>query len=547
MAIGKQGAYATVQASNVDFGEVALNAQKFQQAEEEMKAAKAKAKEAAKPKKEEDMKVDVPFMVVGTVTEAYLEIIPENVAKYNKYKKRQENGETLTSEELKDMSDSGNIAKTLASSAEEFNKLYPKIVELLPGSSTVSSELINSIQALQSGITNGYTQEGSNISFYLPEVDSNGNVVLDETTGKPKQLMTLDPVSGKEIPATVSVNDITSGRFLSKIYPKNDLNALSVNYAKDMGLYNETKENGRTTVTKIKLTKDNVLNLKESISTDLRSNNRKTLDVLSQISKLPAYKSKLSGLKYNKERTPSEEEYVIAEEYLLNQSASKIDNSYSKTEDEPRQDGGNGGPKDKNQPVGTVKIKNAFVYNKKGEIVSDLGKNASSEAIASGFETEYESFDKYIGRPGESGTEKTTISNAKVSMFFYDSSGNPTAMLEYQDVKGTGYTKEDVQEEADKLLKLFASKGEPLSRKDAIDKAEQELSLSSESKGEENKSFSQNLNPRQYRKLLDESVGTMVNGIRLDGTDETMRRATRATRPTTKPGVIKRTTTAKSR
>jgi hypothetical protein len=52
MAIGKVNAYATVQAPNVDFGEIALNAQKFQEADierqKELKVAQLKA-EKVKP------------------------------------------------------------------------------------------------------------------------------------------------------------------------------------------------------------------------------------------------------------------------------------------------------------------------------------------------------------------------------------------------------------------------------------------------------------------------------------------------------------------
>ena len=62
MAIGKVNAYATVQAPNVDFGEIALNAQKFQEADidkqKELKAAQLKADKpeefkATYPKSEE--------------------------------------------------------------------------------------------------------------------------------------------------------------------------------------------------------------------------------------------------------------------------------------------------------------------------------------------------------------------------------------------------------------------------------------------------------------------------------------------------------------
>ena len=49
MAIGKTNAFATVTAPKVDFGEVALNAQKFQQEADEKRLAKA----AAKPKEKE--------------------------------------------------------------------------------------------------------------------------------------------------------------------------------------------------------------------------------------------------------------------------------------------------------------------------------------------------------------------------------------------------------------------------------------------------------------------------------------------------------------
>ena len=341
MAIGHSGgAFASVEAPKVDFGEIALNAQKFNEADierqEAKKAAEAKAKaDAAKDAKETVL--DPASIANGTLEYAVNGWIQDNQNTLNGYYQLESSGRELTLEQRMDKNQAIMSAKSLKGMQELVNKGLVEIPEAIAGSSIISDANRKGWENISRGVGINKIErtKGSDIQVTFFDTDKDGNYIVGED-GNPKILMDVDD-DGNEVPVKISLKDLSSGNFKSKFYKSNDFPTIIGKYAKTVGAYDTKIENGNVTEGKKLFTDENINTLNETIRTDLRKDKKYTADILSQIAGDPT-NAKKYGLEggYNRvKKEYTDEEYKSAEKFISDRVRGSLDTGYSRTIDEP--------------------------------------------------------------------------------------------------------------------------------------------------------------------------------------------------------------------
>ncbi len=341
MAIGHSGgAFASVEAPKVDFGEIALNAQKFNEADierqEAKKAAEAKAKaDAAKDAKETVL--DPASIANGTLEYAVNGWIQDNQTVLDNYYQLEKDGQELTLEQRMDRNQAMMSAKALKGMQELVNKGLVEIPEAIAGSSIISDANRKGWENISRGVGINKIErtKGNDIQVTFFDTDKDGNYIVGED-GNPKILMDVDD-DGNEVPVKISLKDLSSGNFKSKFYKSNDFPTIIGKYAKTVGAYDTKIENGNVTEGKKLFTDENINTLNETIRTDLRKDKKYTADILSQIAGDPT-NAKKYGLEggYNRvKKEYTDEEYKSAEKFISDRVRGSLDTGYSRTIDEP--------------------------------------------------------------------------------------------------------------------------------------------------------------------------------------------------------------------
>jgi len=334
MAIGKVDAYATVQAPNVDFGDIALNAQKFQAADidkqRELKIAQAKA---IKPEKYDPYIVDDKTSNNGTVDSLRTKLITQNIDLYNQAKK---NGDEVTGGKV------ASSIKRILSMSDSILKSGTQFAEMKQSGkiSGLENDRIDWYDNMVSGDgADGYTSPSGNMYIYAIEKDKEGNKLLNNDGTFKKKI--IKNSKGKDI-TELSDFDIINN-LNNDLIPNVQLNDELLALAKTTSPYTQKVEHGDTTVGNVYLQKEDVDNLGKLIESKLKTDHKYFQDIL--------YKSNPN--KYNqklKEDEYTPEMYGNAKNFLLNSVRQVYDLSYSKQQDEPKQNininyGGGADPK----------------------------------------------------------------------------------------------------------------------------------------------------------------------------------------------------------
>lgn len=342
MAIGHSGgAFASVEAPKVDFGEIALNAQKFNEADIERQEAKKAAVAKAKADIAKDVKeitVDPASIANGTLEYAVNENIAKEQDKLSYYYEVEKSGRDLTLDERIDKNQALLSAKSLKGMQELVNKGITEVPEAITGSSVISDASRKAWENISRGVGINKIErtKGNDIEVTFFDTDDNGNYIIGEDE-KPKILMDVDD-DGNEIPVKISLKDLASGNFKSKFYKSNDLPKLIEKYGKTVGSYDTKVENGKVTVGKKSFTEDNINTLNETIKSDLRKDKKYMADIMSQVAG-DSNNAKKYGVEgsYNRIRKEyTDEEYKSAEKFLSDRVRGSLDTSYSETQDEDR-------------------------------------------------------------------------------------------------------------------------------------------------------------------------------------------------------------------
>jgi len=419
MAIGKVNAYATVQAPNVDFGDIALNAQKFQdtdlERQKELKVAQAKTQKIDA----KEVLLDPASIVNGTLENAMNSSISEEQDKLNNYYQLESNGNTLTLEQRTDKNNAIQYGKSLKGMQDLVNSALKEIPDSIKGSSPISKNYVKGWENLSqgTGIAGINRTKGNDIevTFY----DTKDGKYIDDGSGEPKILTEVDD-DGNEVPFKVSLKNIANGNFKNKFYKSNDLSTLIGKYSKTVGAYDTKIENGTVTTGHKLFTSENINTLNETIKSDLRKDRKYMADIMSQISGDPN-NSKKYGIQGDYDTIKKEygdKEYASAEKFISDRVRGSLDTSFSRTIDEPtRININNGGPK---KPIPTIQekpqIQTVTHYNeipggiKPGEKRTPAYKEKmyllpalrGQKIDVSGVDSNVEGFGKALGADGKS-------------------------------------------------------------------------------------------------------------------------------------------------
>lgn len=341
MAIGHSGgAFASVEAPKVDFGEIALNAQKFNEADIERQEAKKAAEAKAKADAAKDFKyttVEPASVANGTINYALNNTISERLNTIRDIEEIQKATGELTPELRAKRDLAINSAKSLKAADTLINEALPKLPPLIAGSSKISENQVKAYENLsnRNAIAGIKQTDGDDIEISFYDTDKNGNYLMGED-GKFKILTDVDN-DGNEIPLVVSIRNIANGSFAGKFYQSNDFPTIIGKYAKTVGAYDTKIENGNVTEGKKLFTDENINTLNETIRTDLRKDKKYTADILSQIAGDPT-NAKKYGIEggYNRlKKEYTDEEYKSAEKFISDRVRGSLDTGYSRTIDEP--------------------------------------------------------------------------------------------------------------------------------------------------------------------------------------------------------------------
>jgi len=338
-AIGHSGgAYATTEPSRVDFGEIALNAQKFQDAElERRKDLLAKAK--PQPFEKADMqKFDPASVTDATINGNYNRMITDFANEVNTLETIRKERD-LTNEERTRYQNAMNGAKTLKEKSTVINEGLKNIPALVTNSSIVSDEVTNAYKYLTTGegIFAKPNQSMDDIDIYVYERDKDGKLIKEDNDFGGFKVYTYQNDDGSEEPLVIKGNDIANGKFQEMFYQRNDLlNGLPKKYSETVGLKTTLNENGDVTISTKELTPQAFERLKKNIKTDVFSSNKKVADILSQTASYrgedPMLYAKIPKGGF------SDEQKQLATDIMIDRTKERFDTSYSYTVDEPKED-----------------------------------------------------------------------------------------------------------------------------------------------------------------------------------------------------------------
>lgn len=308
MAIGKAGAYATVEGPKVDFGDIALNAQKIQQAD--LDRMKDMIPKAEKEKEVSPYEAQVSSSGVQAFDYTYQNLVKKTVDVINEAKKNGDNATYSRADmAIKTYKNSTEIAK-------EGSKYFTD--KLRKGEiSGLDKDKIENVLALN---------DKNNV---VAEVSDKGEVFFsfvgkeknEDGTLKPKKVRFGDKYVDK-----INADDIAN--FMTDILPPVNILEQSKEFANNTGANKTSIENGNVTLAKTEYTKENLALLRDSISSKIKSDSKFFEDVW--------YQSNPS--KNNVRKLPSEyteEDYKQAEDFLYDQTRRNFDSSYTKSIDEP--------------------------------------------------------------------------------------------------------------------------------------------------------------------------------------------------------------------
>jgi len=446
MAIGKAGAYATVEGPKVDFGDIALNAQKIQQADLD------RMKEMI-PKKEKEKEVSPYEAQVSSSGVASFDYTMQNLVKktvdvINEAKKSGDNA-TYSRADV--------AIKTYKNSTEIAKEGYKYFTEKLRDGkvSGLDKDKIQNVLSL------------NDVSSVVAEVSDEGEVFfsfLDKEKNEDGTVKTKKVRFGDKYVDKINANDISN--FMTDILPPVDVLSASKKFAENTGANKVSVENGNVTVARTDYTKENLALLRDSISSKIKSDSDFFEDVW--------YQSNPS--KNNVRKLPSEyteEDYKQAEDFLYDQTRRNFDSSYTKSVDEPTRININNGKEDKTNYVSPEVSEKIETYRKGNKVTGRratgymLSINQNDDNIFVGSQkaqlegTGYDNKSKrfyisYYAKVGENkkvsgGSESTSVSEtryiplngkgAKVSL-----ANTIIPKLSFQDENGNVRKYKDVQE-----------------------------------------------------------------------------------------------------
>jgi hypothetical protein len=197
---------------------------------------------------------------------------------------------------------------------------------------------------------------------------------------------------------------------------------------------------------------------------------------------------------------------------------SKIDTSYSRTIDEPKEPSGGAGDKDKLTPsITSITDIDVFGQRKPDQknaknVYKNYAINAKSNLL-SNFKYEVPTFDIY----GAKNEVVDVATRVTFTDLLYDAKGRPVLRGTYEDIKSTlskleGEDKTDFQ----KLVNEFNSKNTSSDRKEEVWSKMEEVSQST---GVERKEITQPVGPKILNNLIGLLKGKTINGIKV--VDET--------------------------
>ena len=364
MAIGKAGAYATVQGSNVDFGDIALNAQKIQQAD--LDRMKSMIPEKEKEKEIKPLSIDEKTSTLGTFEDTAYKVAE---SARDGYYQAMKVGDPITASRFETVVKRLNTSKEIIKAgSDSFLKDFSE--GKISGIESSKIETINNFRDRRNA-TGGVSANGT-LYMQIFDKDENGDILMQD--GKPvlKKIRVGDKL----------VNEITEDQlptYLVDYVKSNNILEESKKFAETTGAKKTSDENGNVTIAKTEYTKENLDLLKESISSKLKSDRKYFEDIW--------YQSNPS--KNNSRKMPSEyteEDYKEAENFLYNQTRRNFDSSYTKSVDEPTRITINNGKQDKT----------TYTTPKVSEIIQTF-KNGKKRAVGYNLSVNQNSDDLYIG------------------------------------------------------------------------------------------------------------------------------------------------------
>jgi hypothetical protein len=320
MAIGKTNAFATVTAPKVDFGEVALNAQKFQQDADEKRLAKVVA---TKTKEKEIKPLDVKAQTTGHF--GFDKFKSEELAslKTQHYYK-------MSAGDIEGANTIEQQANMLVSQLGKLEESFVSFDEALKGKkiSNVSFSFAEGMNSILNG--NYDTKEIDGNTVLIPyktrsdgklELDENGNKIPVEVTnshGESKPYISLTDISNWQamtIPSQSLVGENGKG--------------LVQNLASSVGVYQKRNESGDVTTTKLYLDDKDYETLNKSSLEILISDRDTMADVANQL-----FPNDERFIRPKKEYT--KQEYEDVKNALVERVKQVYKLSDSRTVDEPK-------------------------------------------------------------------------------------------------------------------------------------------------------------------------------------------------------------------
>ena len=324
MAIGKAGAYATVEGPKVDFGDIALNAQKIQQADFDRIKSMIPEKEKEKPIKE--WSVDEKTSTIGTFEDTAYKVVGEARDAYYDALSR---GDNVAASRFVSVAKRLNSTKeVLRVGADSFQKDFSE--NKISGIELEKIEIINNFKERGKNAIGGVYPNGT-LYMSILEKDEDGNTIMINDKPSVRKIRYGDKL----------VEELTEDmipNYLVDYVKSNDIVEEAKKFATTTGANKTSVENGTVTIAKTEYTDEKLRLLRSSISSKLKSNTKYFEDIWYQ-----SNPSKNKSRKLPSEYT--EDDYKQAENFLYDQTRRNFDTSYEKSTDEPKGDGGDDKPK----------------------------------------------------------------------------------------------------------------------------------------------------------------------------------------------------------
>lgn len=259
MAIGKVNAYATVEPSKVDFGDIALNAQKIQSSKFETLKDMIPKQKPAKEYKDEKLAFaqysDNNNFNVSFADSTLQKVTP----RYKELSMAAQDG-VITPEELSEKNQLENWVKNVSDGMKSFTDSHKKYVENISKKSKAFDSKSNYLESFyknngQNSLVNANDITGDPFFQTYETEDDNVTVKVDPSTGE-KILKTYVDENGN-IQDRVRYSDLVSGQFFN-IPEKVDIQKGVSDIAKYVDPYKFQKDNGIVSNLQEYLTPNNI-------------------------------------------------------------------------------------------------------------------------------------------------------------------------------------------------------------------------------------------------------------------------------------------------